>query len=273
MTTELTRRPMMRPAMVLIAAVSALALTACGSSSTSASSSSSKPAAASSSAQRTAPGAFGEIAAVSGQTIQVQSKQDQVAVNVTSATKIDTTASAAASDFSAGDCIMARPAKSAAAGASGSTTASSGATALTSIDAATVSISQPVNGACGGYRGAGGGGKGANAKKSAGAAPSGASAAARRDARAFGAVGSVTSVNAGVIDVQSTLGGSTRAITVNTSISTTYSKIIAADSSALVVGQCAAAVGPTDSTGSITAKTISVTPPVNGTCTRGGGQR
>lgn len=241
MTTELTRRPMMRPAMVLIAAVSALALTACGSSSTSASSSSSKPAAASSSAQKTAPGAFGEIAA--------------------------------ASDVAAGDCIMARPAKAAATGASGSTTNSSGATAPTSIDAATVSISQPVNGACGGYGGAGGGGKGANAKKSAGAAPSGAPGAAGRGARASGAAGSVTSVNAGVIDVQSKIGSSTRAIKVNTSTSTTYSKIVAADSSALVVGQCATAVGPTDSTGSITAKTISVTPPVSGACTRGGGQR
>ncbi|MEO6957897.1 MAG: DUF5666 domain-containing protein [Antricoccus sp.] len=273
MTTELTRRPMMRPAMVFIAAVSALALTACGSSSTSASSSSSKPAAASSSAQKTVPGAFGEIAAVNGQTIQVQSKQAQVAVNVTSATKIDTTASAAASDVVAGDCITARPAKAAATGASGSTTDSSGATAPTSIDAATVSISQPVNGACGGYGGAGGGGKGANAKKSSGAAPSGAPGAAGRGSRAFGAAGSVTSVNAGVIDVQSKIGSSTRAITVNTSTSTTYSKIVAADSSALVVGQCATAVGPTDSTGSITAKTISVTPPVSGACTRGGGQR
>lgn len=83
----------------------------------------------------------------------------------------------------------------------------------------------------------------------------------------------MTSVNAGVIDMQSKVGGKTANITVNTSSATTYSKVVATDSSALVVGQCAAAVGPMDSTGSITAKSITLSPPVNGDCTRGGGQR
>jgi uncharacterized membrane protein len=57
--------------------------------------------------------------------------------------------------------------------------------------------------------------------------------------------------------------------TVTVNSSTTYSKVESATSSALAVGECIAAVGATDDTGAVTAKTIGISKAGANGCTQG----
>jgi uncharacterized membrane protein len=61
--------------------------------------------------------------------------------------------------------------------------------------------------------------------------------------------------------------------TVTVDSSTTYSKVESATSSALAVGDCIAAVGATDDTGAVTAKTIGISKPGPNGCSTGFGRR
>ena len=165
--------------------------------------------------QRQFPGASGELAAISGNTLQVQSTTAQTAVTYTSATKITDVVAATAADVKVGVCVQARPVVNAPASGDGGDAAGSGAP-TGPITAMSVEISSPVNGECGvaaAFPGAGAGGFGAGFGGGfGGARPSGSrsfdgsprprpsgSADGTRRGGAFGRVGAngqVTSVSA-----------------------------------------------------------------------------
>ena len=222
-----------------------LALAACGGGSTT---SDTTPASAAPNAGP--PGTTGTIAAVAASSLQVQNaRARKVTVDFSGTTAITRTVAGTKADVAAGDCVAVM---SATAGA-----ATSGLVAATSV---TVS---PASGqGCRPGMGFGGGG-GGGARPSAGAQPSGVNA--RRPRGTFGTVGAVAASSFTVQDTDGTT-------TVTTSPSTTYLKTATADKSALVVGQCATAVGQTAS-GTLTATAISVRAPgANGCGGTGGGR-
>jgi hypothetical protein len=204
-----------------------------------------------------APAASGLIAAITGSTMQVQSQQNgQVAVSWGTATSFTDTVSTTMSAIKAGDCVFAT-------GPSGSTVAA------TTFTAATLSVTPPVNGACGAAgRGGGGPGQGTGAPRSGfpggGNRPSGAPGGA---AGAAVANGSVTSVSGSTIVIASRAGGSnptSRTVTVGGS--TTITTLAKATSSAVKIGKCATVQGKADTTGTVAATTVRITNPVNGQC-------
>jgi hypothetical protein len=201
------------------------------------------------------PGAFGEIAAVQGRTLQVQNQQTgQVAVIWTSSTAITQQVAAALSDVTVGSCVMVG--------------SDSGSADADTVAATTVGVSPPMDGACqGGFGGPGDGPSGAASGMPTGVPPSG---APTDGPRSFGggAVGQVTAVSAGGFTVESSRPGSdeTQSVTVTVSGDTMYSIEADADGSALEVGRCVQATGDADSTGAVTATRIGVSDPVDGEC-------
>ena len=204
------------------------------------------------------PGAFGEIAAADGKTLQVQGQAGQVAVTWTAKTDITQQVAAALSDVAVGSCVMV-----------GSADQGEDASAVT---AASVRISQPVDGSCQGGFGGGDRPSGAPSGMPSGAPPSGMPSDGARPGGG-GALGQVTAVTAVGFTVESTLPGADAAttVTVTVAVATTYSASAAADGSALEVGRCVQATGDADSTGAVTATRISVTDKVDGSCTGMGG--
>jgi hypothetical protein len=213
------------------------------------------------------PGAFGEIAAVQGKTLQVQNPQTgQVAVTYDARTRITQEVDAALSDVTVGSCVVVGSDSNGPTGSAGSATG----TATDAVVATSVRISQPTDGSCqAGIGGDGGALTGAPPSELPSGAPSGAPS---DGTRAFGgAFGQVTAVSAGGFSVQSVRPGSSEEQTVSVSVSsdTTYSTEAAAQSSALKVGRCVQATGDADATGAITATRIAVSDKVDGQC--GGG--
>lgn len=226
-------------------------------------------------------GTFGQIAAVDGTTLQVQDASSQTAVSYSTSTKISKTVSVALSAVKVGECITASTTP-----ASGSPSSSS-----TSSDAAvtSVAISQPSGGSCttgfGGQRGAGGqGGQGGQG----GPRPTD-RAGSRPSVRPSGAAsgrfgggnfvmptsGKVTAVSGSTITVDAldfqTQKTSSKKVTVDES--TTYTETQTGAASDLVVGQCVIALGKADDSGTVTATALTVSAPVNGSCTTGFGGR
>lgn len=225
----------------------------------------------------TFPGASGTIAAVNGSTAQVQSTSSQTAVSWTTSTAFTAQVAAAASDVTVGSCIVARPATGGSgSGASGSTGSS------TTMAAATIEVTPATNGTCTptGF-GARPGGERSGPRPSrapgsgfAGGMPSGGGHGG------FGATGQVTAIGDGSFTVSverfARSGGSTAAPqktaeTVTWSSSTTFTAQRAATAAAVQVGQCMTAVGKSDDTGAVTATRITISAPVDGSCTSGFG--
>ena len=220
------------------------------------------------------PAASGEIAAVSGTTMQVQSQQSgQVAVSWTSTTTFSQQVTLAASSIKAGDCVTA-------VGASGTSTSA------TTFSAASLSVTTATNGSCTGGFGGGGGGGSAPSGFPSGSRPSGFPSGARPSGFPSGgtarsvaiASGSVVSVSGSSVVVAardftagSGSGSSTTNKTVALAATTKITGEQTATASAVKVGRCATAVGSSDSSGAVTATTIRVTDPVNGSCTSGFG--
>lgn len=213
-------------------------------------------------------GVRGTIAAVTGQVMQLQDTSSQTAVAWTSSTAISQQVAGSLADVTPGVCILAA-------------TASGTATASTSGAATFVTITPPVNGACatgfGGAAGAPGGGMPSGAPRS-GARPSGAPTGGT-GGFARPVDGLVTAVSGSTITVQTTSraagtstsgtatpGATTGTATVTVDSATTYRTTKTADASAIVVGQCATARGQADTSGKVTATSIVVSPPTNGTC-------
>jgi hypothetical protein len=225
-----------------------LALAACGGGSTT-----SDAAPASAAPNAGLPGTTGTITAVTASSLQVQNaRAGKVTVDFSATTTITRTVAGAKADVAAGDCVAVM-----------SNTASSAAgTTAGPVAASAVTVSPASGQGCRPAMGMGGGGGGA--RPSAGAQPSGANGA-RRPRGTFGTVGAVAASSFTVQDTNGTT-------TVTTSPSTTYLKTETADKSALVVGQCATAVGQAAS-GTVTATAISVRAPGANGCGGAGGGR
>jgi hypothetical protein len=87
-------------------------------------------------------------------------------------------------------------------------------------------------------------------------------------------VGQVTATGPGSITVSTTArDGTTSTATVVVDASTTYTTTAAADASAIAVGLCAQAVGPTDTRGQMAATRITLSDPGSTGCTTGFGGR
>jgi len=229
---------------------------------------------------RQQPGVSGLVAAVTGTTMQVQTRTDQTAVSWTGTTAFSQLVPASLADVTVGACVtVTQPASS--------STAGSPTTAPTQVTAGSVQLRQTTNGTCaggpGGAGGQAGGGKAGGGKaggKTATPAPgSGATGqGANRSGRGFGVTGQVTAVNGSTFTVQetarpeaTTAPASPSAVT--TTSSTTYLKQAPASASDVTVGECATAIGTADETGSVAATTITLRPATNGACTTDTGGR
>ncbi len=262
------RRTLSTVSLAALALTGALALGACGSSS---SASTPAPSASRSGSgqggggQRA--GAAGLIAAVTGSTAQVQSTSSQTAVTWNDKTTFSKTVPATAAALKVGQCVSARAATSGSGNA-----ANGGASAPTSIDAATVALSDPVGGSCAGPGGGQGGPSGGAGTPSPRPSRSGGF-----DGRGFGggAFGTVASVGSGSFTVTQAARGNQPAstITVTYAASTTFTTQATAAATDVKVGGCLQASGPHDSTGAVTATSIRLSDPVNGTCQTGFGRR
>ncbi|HKN96617.1 MAG TPA: DUF5666 domain-containing protein [Pseudonocardiaceae bacterium] len=250
------RRIRSLPGVLVVTGVVALVVAACGSGG-------GTPTAAPSAAQptrqavvpQTPPGAFGTAAAVSATSIEVQSRQNgQVTVKFNGDTKFTDTVAATSKDVKVGECVT--------------VTASSGGARPAKLTARTVAITPATSTGCtlGPFRGAAGrGGGDFPGRSSSRARPPGTSRNGNNFGRAFG---SVTAVNATGFTVQNAARGKNPAFTTTVMVnaSTTYTRTVAATSSALAVGVCVAAVGPSDDTGAVTATAISVSKPGDNGC-------
>lgn len=210
------------------------------------------------------PGASGIVAQVSGNVVQVQSQMaGQVAVTIGSTTTVLDQVKATAADVEVGSCVVVR--SSGTSGSTGSTTPP------TAVTAATVAISPASGGSCGP-----GGAFGRPDGRGPRAMPSGVPSGMPTDRPSdfagwrggFGTVGKVTSVSGNGFTVASTAFGSstTTDVAVTTTSATTYTEQQKAGIGAIKVGRCLTAIGSTDSTGAVTARTTSVSDAVDGQC-------
>ncbi len=289
----LTRTISLRAGFVL-AAASVLTLSACASSTTA--SSTPAPTSAPSQAEGRAPGGggiSGEIAAITGSTLQVQSSDSQTAVTYSDSTSITKTVAAALSDVTAGVCVTTMSFGGGADAGGGSTdTSSTDAAGTDAAGAATsVMISAAVDGACEtpGFGGAGGGFPGGDGTPPTdlpdgatpptdapdGVTPTGAPGdSGMGGGGGFGGFtsGLVTAVSASSITVETTdADGASSSTEVSVDDSTSYTSTAGADSSALAVGACVTAQGEADDSGAVTATSLTVSEAGEDGCSTGFG--
>ncbi len=259
----------------------ALLLAGCGGTTTPAAAAATTPTAAASGAPRPAAtrgagggGVSGTIAYVSGQLMQVQDSSMQTAVAWTGTTTIEKEAAGTLADVVAGKCVVATSFSAAARSGTATAAPTPEPTVDPNAPATRVVVTDPVNGTC-----QVGGGAGGFAGRTSGQAPTGqggtvpsgrpsGAATGGFGARALGLhTGLVTGVSGDTVSIQTTAQGGTHSTATFTVDSTTaYTTTVKADAGAIVVGQCAAAFGPSDSSGQVTATTITVSAPVSGTC-------
>jgi hypothetical protein len=211
------------------------------------------------------PGASGLIAAASPGTLQVQSSTAQNTVVYNAATKFT---QVLPGHVVVGDCVI--------------VTGTPAAGSTQGLTATSARIVGKVNGSCAttGTNGAGLPGGRQFPGRPPGA-PNGGSGTRRAFASATGMVSSVTGTT---VLVKGTLrngpGAASTAtpatpstITVNLPASATVTQTVPATSAAAVVGQCARAIGPANSVGAITAKSITISKPGANGCRTGFGGR
>lgn len=263
------RRP---AALAGVLAAAALALAACGSSTaTSASASRATPTSTPTSTPTAPPGASGTIAALTGQSMEVQNpRSGQTTVTYTATTTFTQTVSATASAVTTGACVTAVAAPPAGRSSSSSTTVP--ATPPKTLSATTVLVHPAVAGSC--SRG-GPGGFGAR-RPSGTTAPRG-SVPANRRRGAFGAgrfasgeVAAVTGTSFTVTETNPKTGAHTT-VTVDTTSSTQFSQTEPATPADLAVGKCVRALGPASSTGAVSARSLAISSPGPSGCTAGFG--
>lgn len=214
--------------------------------------------------QRSFPGANGLIGSISGKTIQVQGTDAQTAVTYADSTAITKTTTIALDSVKAGDCVTATGTEE-----GGVFTASS------------VRVSAPVDGSCS-ATGPDGAGRGQGGPPGGGTPPSGMPGGGERPSGAPDtatmnfATGTVTGVTANGLSVngriispsagQPSSAPAETAVSIATATATTITKDVKSSASALVVGQCARALGTADDKGTIAATSINVSAPVDGSC-------
>lgn len=260
------------------AAVVVLLLAGCGSSAkppAASSSSSSSGSAPSSPAQGFAgggnrPAASGQIAALSGDSMEVQDPATgQVTVTFTNKTTFTQTVTVPASAIVAGDCVTA-VATSSNASASAAASATAPPTAIT---ATMVAVSTPRGGSCAGPR-IGTGTQQAPPSGAPSELPSGVPSGLPSGSRTGGAFGravfgQVSSVSGSSLVVHEAARGSqaARDVTVTTDSATVITEQRTATAAALQVGKCISAAGTTDATGAVAATRIAISSPTANGCT------
>ncbi len=263
-------------ALVVVAATLAACSSSSSASTTSTTAARSGGAAGGGSGARQFPGASGTIAAINGTSLEVQNPSTgQTTVNYTAATTFEQTVTASAADVTTGVCISAfgKP-------TSGSSTTQRFGVPVT---ATSVSITQPTAGSCSsGFGGVGGGGPpgtgapgGQSPRGPSGTRPPGSGrfrgGVAGQFAAASGQVTAVSGLQVTIKETNRTTSAST-SVVVTLTTSTTFAQRTTASPSDLAVGKCAQAVGSADSTGAVTARSITVsTPGANGCSGRLGG--
>ena len=292
-------RHLSRPAPVtLTAAAAVLALAGCTSSGGSASTPTTSASAlrggggAVSAQGARAPGVLGTVAAVDGTTLQVQGNGEQTAVVYSAKTTMTAQVATSPSALAVGVCVSVRT-------ASGASTASASPTAAneaTTLAATTVSILS--SGGCdavaggadgfptGGFPGGGTPPSGMPSGAPSGI-PSGMPSGGPPGGRGFGVpgtIGEVTATSSGSFSLNRTMparpggGASTAAppasasgtpVTVTYQADTSFLTTRKATAAAITVGSCVRATGDTDDTGTLTATTLALSTPTDGSCTSG----
>ena len=220
--------------------------------------------------QRQLPGASGEVAQVSGRTMQVQNPvSGQVAVTWTKHTTFTEQVAATLAEVSVGDCVMVTPIDSAGSTDSpGDTVRADQVRILPASDAGTCTPEGDLQGGGPALSGEGG------------TPPSGMPTDLPSDGsvRMMGAFGQVTKVSGTGFTVSTArpsapgaTGSTPTAVTVEVTDQTDLTRSAAATATAVKVGVCVDARGDEDSTGAITATSISVSPKVDGDCGTGFG--
>jgi hypothetical protein len=231
---------MNRLPLVLAAIAAAVAVAACGSADAGNGSSSASP-----SGGAFARGADGQLVQISGNTLTLSSTSGiDTTVTYTASTVITKTSTGTVADVVPGVCITATGAKD----------------ATGAITAATVSVSSPVNGSCSAGFGFGGGG-GARRSPSPGFTPN--PAFANRAA----VRGLVSAVNGTQVTVKTSTGAATT-FTIPTTVRVTTTAT--ATPSELTTGECIAAAGSRESSGTVSARSLIIVPAGPSGCFSGG---
>ncbi len=217
--------------------------------------------------------ATGEIAQISGRTLQVQSTSEQTAVTYSAKTKFSTEQATTLAAVKVGSCVVAT-APSSSAAASSSTQ---------SITATAVRVEAATNGSCGGAGGAAPGGGGTRPSGfPTGAFPSGGRLASGVPA-GVPTGGLQTRLGAAVAGKVSAISGSTITVemtsrapnastsspstgTVHVDATTKYTTTVWTTHAALKVGLCAVVNGSTNSSGAVSASRIALSHKTNGSC-------
>ena len=192
-------------------------------------------------------GAFGQLVQINGQTLILSGTNGDSTVTYAPTTTITQTRTGTLADITAGSCISATGTKD----ASGVVTAS------------TVILSAPVKGACTGFGGvrAGAGTFSPRPGFSPPAVPAGFTAAR-------GQVRSVTGTSVTLTEKTGTTT-TTATIDVPTTVKVTTSSVVTA--AALQTGECLTAVGSKNTSGTVVARSLTITPPGLNGCTAGFG--
>lgn len=226
------------------------------------------------------PGASGEVVAVDGSTAQVQSRRGgqatgQTAVSWNGSTTFTQEVSGKLADVAVGSCVMVQSADTSGSSAD-SDTVTAGTVRIVSSSGEDCSMGG-LGGGRPGRSGDQGSGQGGEIPSPPEGMPSGRpSGAPSGGIRVFGAFGKVTAVSSSGFTVESSLpgapdgndGGSAETSTVDVAVGsdTTYTKQAGAKAGDVKVGVCLQARGEADSTGTVTATTVSLSQPVDGGC-------
>ncbi|MBA8793159.1 hypothetical protein FHX74_000753 [Friedmanniella endophytica] len=227
------------------------------------------------------PGVVGQIAAVDGRTLQVQGDGAQTAVTWNAKTTFSEDVAGTAAAVRTGSCVQVRSGSgpgSPSAPATAAPSGSAGTGPVGTVTATLVTVLPTTKDGC--AAAAFGGRTGFGGRPSE--APSG-----RPSSRPGGVPGgfarmlngTVTATDANGFTVRVTAPTSSgsasadRTVTVATGSSTRYTTRKTVSGSAAKVGRCAEAQGSTDSTGAMTATRITLSAPVDGTCSPGFGHR
>ncbi len=232
------------------------------------------PAAVPSGAPSARPGTTGKISAVNPTNIFVvnDQSQSQTTVNFSSSTTFSQTVTTTAAALKVGDCVTATSAQ-AGTRPSARPSAQPSRAPVTALTATNVVITA-TSGSCARGNGGFGGNPSARPSFRPSSRPSG---APRGGGNGFGfgntAFGTVASVANGSFVVTSTRGasgaGATTKVTVTTTAATTYRETETATKANLEVGLCATAIGTTDDTGAVNARSISLSTPTSSGCSLG----
>jgi hypothetical protein len=240
-----------------------------------------------------APGAFGTIAAVDGKTLQVQGNGEQTAVVYTSKTTMTSQIATSAAALAVGDCVSVRTADDSPTASTSPTDANTGTDTLAATTVTILSTS-----GCDGVA-PGGGGFPAGGFPGVGAPPSGRPSGVPsgvpsgmpsggppggRGFGGFGALGEVTATTSGSFTLARIVlgrpvgGASTASPTTSPSSApatvtyggdTSFLTTAKVKATAITVGLCVRATGSTDDTGTLTATTLALSQPTDGSCLTG----